>query len=204
MKLRQVHAEHFGVYGARKLWHQLTREGIPVARCTVERRRSLARRQPACSDRRDSARLGERSPAVRVEHAGPACQRPLVPSAEASGRRHRWVGASRAPGGPRFALRHLVPSLRCQSDASPTDAARGSGASTQDGPWGGCDAPVTRSAPGARSGLPRSARGRRLPGASPRTVYLRRRRVHNGRSLLLPAAAVLSDLRARIHLRDRI
>ena len=37
MKLKQVHAEHFGVYGARKLWRQLTREGIPVARCTVER-----------------------------------------------------------------------------------------------------------------------------------------------------------------------
>jgi putative transposase len=36
-KLRQVHAEHFGVYGVRKLWHQLRREGMPVARCTVER-----------------------------------------------------------------------------------------------------------------------------------------------------------------------
>jgi putative transposase len=37
VKLRQVYAEHFGVYGARKLWRQLHREGIPVARCTVER-----------------------------------------------------------------------------------------------------------------------------------------------------------------------
>jgi len=37
VKLRHVHAEHFGVYGARKLWRQLHREGIPVARCTVER-----------------------------------------------------------------------------------------------------------------------------------------------------------------------
>lgn len=36
-KLRQVHAEHFGVYGARKLWRQLHREGVPAARCTVER-----------------------------------------------------------------------------------------------------------------------------------------------------------------------
>jgi transposase InsO family protein len=32
-----VHAEHFGVYGARKVWRQLHREGIGVARCTVER-----------------------------------------------------------------------------------------------------------------------------------------------------------------------
>lgn len=37
VKLRHVHAEHFGVYGARKVWRQLHREGIPVARCTVER-----------------------------------------------------------------------------------------------------------------------------------------------------------------------
>jgi putative transposase len=33
----RVHAEHFGVYGARKVWRQLHREGIAVARCTVER-----------------------------------------------------------------------------------------------------------------------------------------------------------------------
>ena len=37
LKLRQVHAEHFAVYGARKLWRQLHREGVPAARCTVER-----------------------------------------------------------------------------------------------------------------------------------------------------------------------
>ena len=28
---------NYGVYGARKVWLQLNREGIPVARCTVER-----------------------------------------------------------------------------------------------------------------------------------------------------------------------
>ena len=37
VKIRHVHAEHFGVYGVRKLWRQLRREGVPVARCTVER-----------------------------------------------------------------------------------------------------------------------------------------------------------------------
>jgi transposase InsO family protein len=36
-EIRRVHAEHFGVYGARKVWRQLHREGIGVARCTVER-----------------------------------------------------------------------------------------------------------------------------------------------------------------------
>jgi putative transposase len=36
-EIARVHAEHFGVYGARKVWRQLHREGIGVARCTVER-----------------------------------------------------------------------------------------------------------------------------------------------------------------------
>jgi putative transposase len=37
VKLRQVHDEHFEAYGARKMWRQLRREHVPVARCTVER-----------------------------------------------------------------------------------------------------------------------------------------------------------------------
>jgi putative transposase len=37
VEIARVHAEQFGVYGARKVWRQLHREGICVARCTVER-----------------------------------------------------------------------------------------------------------------------------------------------------------------------
>jgi putative transposase len=36
-EIRRVHRDNFGVYGARKVWLTLNREGIPVARCTVER-----------------------------------------------------------------------------------------------------------------------------------------------------------------------
>ena len=36
-EISRVHAANFGVYGARKVWHQLNREGIRVARCTVQR-----------------------------------------------------------------------------------------------------------------------------------------------------------------------
>ncbi len=36
-KIRQVFDDNLGVYGARKVWHQLRREGEEVARCTVER-----------------------------------------------------------------------------------------------------------------------------------------------------------------------
>jgi putative transposase len=35
--IRRVHAENFGVYGVRKVWRALHREGAGVARCTVER-----------------------------------------------------------------------------------------------------------------------------------------------------------------------
>jgi len=35
--IARVHAQNYGVYGARKVWLALNREGIAVARCTVER-----------------------------------------------------------------------------------------------------------------------------------------------------------------------
>jgi putative transposase len=36
-EVRRVFEENFSVYGARKVWRQLRREGFEVARCTVER-----------------------------------------------------------------------------------------------------------------------------------------------------------------------
>ena len=33
----RVFAENFGVYGVRKVWRQMNREGFAVARCTIER-----------------------------------------------------------------------------------------------------------------------------------------------------------------------
>ena len=42
-EIQRVHAENFGVYGARKVWRQLGRDGQVVARCTIER---LMRAQP--------------------------------------------------------------------------------------------------------------------------------------------------------------
>ena len=37
VQIARVHAANFGVYGARKVWRQLNREGIVIARCTVQR-----------------------------------------------------------------------------------------------------------------------------------------------------------------------
>ena len=36
-KIQRVWRANFEVYGARKIWLQLNREGVEVARCTVER-----------------------------------------------------------------------------------------------------------------------------------------------------------------------
>jgi hypothetical protein len=38
-EVQRVFDENFGVYGVRKVWRQLTREGHDVARCTVARPR---------------------------------------------------------------------------------------------------------------------------------------------------------------------
>jgi len=47
-EITRVHRDNFGVYGARTVWRQLQREGIGVARCTVERlMRGLAWRASA-------------------------------------------------------------------------------------------------------------------------------------------------------------
>jgi putative transposase len=35
--IRKVHTDNLGVYGAKKVWAELNRTGVPVARCTVER-----------------------------------------------------------------------------------------------------------------------------------------------------------------------
>jgi hypothetical protein len=37
LAIQRIWAAHFQVYGARKVWRQLRREGMTVARCTVER-----------------------------------------------------------------------------------------------------------------------------------------------------------------------
>ena len=50
--IRRVHAEHFDVYGVRKVWRPLRREGVAVARCTVARRMRRMGLQGAVRGRR--------------------------------------------------------------------------------------------------------------------------------------------------------
>ena len=57
-EIRRVYEENFRVYGARKVWRQLGREGQVVARCTVER---LMRDARAAGRRAWEASAGPRS-----------------------------------------------------------------------------------------------------------------------------------------------
>jgi len=43
-KIARVFAENFAVYGVRKVWRQMRREGFAIARCTAERLRPSSRR----------------------------------------------------------------------------------------------------------------------------------------------------------------
>jgi putative transposase len=65
-EMARVHEANFGVYGARKVWLQLKREGTQVARCTVER---LMRREGL-----EGARRGRR---CRTTTPDAAAERPL-------------------------------------------------------------------------------------------------------------------------------
>ena len=52
-EIARVFAENFEVYGVRKVWRQMMREGVSVARCTVERlMRDMGTLEQALHDRR--------------------------------------------------------------------------------------------------------------------------------------------------------
>jgi putative transposase len=64
-RIRRVHEANYGVYGARKVWRQLQREGVPAARCTVERLMAAA-----------GLRGVHRGAAKRTTLPDPAAERP--------------------------------------------------------------------------------------------------------------------------------
>ncbi|WP_374201356.1 IS3 family transposase [Blastococcus sp. KM273128] len=81
--IERVHAENFGVYGARKVHAELRRQGYPVARCTVER---LMRRRGLRGITR------AKGPRTTVPGVGPDARPDLVERAfTASGPDQLWV-----------------------------------------------------------------------------------------------------------------
>ena len=84
VEIARVHAENLSVYGADKVWAQLNREGIRVARCTIER----LMRQLSLSGVRRGRRLK-----VTTRHDDRQ-RRPTTWSNGTSGRRPRTVFGS--------------------------------------------------------------------------------------------------------------
>ncbi len=58
-EVRRVWEENFRVYGARKVWRQLNREGFEVARCTVERLMRVMGLQGVVRGRRCRTTIGD-------------------------------------------------------------------------------------------------------------------------------------------------
>ena len=56
-EIARVFAENFAVYGVRKVWRQLLREGFAVARCTVERLMGGAGQGPRRTSGHDVAQI---------------------------------------------------------------------------------------------------------------------------------------------------
>lgn len=54
-RIRKVHEANYGVYGARKVWWTLRREGVDVARCTTGRARPGPRAARLQSERAESS-----------------------------------------------------------------------------------------------------------------------------------------------------
>ena len=75
--ISRVHQDNYGVYGARKVWLQLNREGTPVARCTVER---LMRELDLAGARRGK-RVRTTIPAAAAARPADLVQRQFSPAA---------------------------------------------------------------------------------------------------------------------------
>ncbi|MFV3614057.1 IS3 family transposase, partial [Mycobacterium tuberculosis] len=77
-----VHAANYGVYGARKVWLTLNREGIEVARCTVER--LMTKLGLAGTTQRATIAAGTTCPALPAGPAGPAGCQPSAVAADSA------------------------------------------------------------------------------------------------------------------------
>ncbi len=74
--VRRVFEENYGVYGARKVWRQLNRKGVKVARCTVERLMRELGLAGRVRGRRRATTIpapGDARPADLVDRAFSAC-----------------------------------------------------------------------------------------------------------------------------------
>lgn len=74
--IEQVHEANYGVYGARKVWHELNRQGVAVARCTVERLMRQAGLRGCCATSPRARRGPRRRPHDPVTSSNETSPRP--------------------------------------------------------------------------------------------------------------------------------
>jgi putative transposase len=67
-KVKRVFESNFGVYGVRKVWWQLLREGIRVARCTVERLMREMRLKGVIRGRTIRTTIGDKATPCPLDH----------------------------------------------------------------------------------------------------------------------------------------
>jgi putative transposase len=117
-EIERVFTENFEVYGARKVWRQLNRESIPVARCTVERLMSdlglqgVIRGKPIRTTVQDKAVPCPLDHVNRVFHA-PAPNRLWLSDFTYGAPRPRWAGMH-MPGMHRRKEEKDMPALCCE------------------------------------------------------------------------------------------
>ena len=67
-EIRRVHEENFEVYGVRKVWRQMLREGFAVARCTVARLMRKMGLSGVIRGRRVKTTVSDRSAPCPLDH----------------------------------------------------------------------------------------------------------------------------------------
>ena len=67
-EIERVFNENFAVYGARKVWRQLKREGFDVARCTVERLMKALRLQGVVRGKVKRTTVADKNAACPLDH----------------------------------------------------------------------------------------------------------------------------------------
>src|SRR4249919_3694853 len=68
IEVQRVFAENFGVYGVRKVWRQLRREGFTIARCTVERLMASLGLQGVIRGKLVRTTISDKSAACPLDH----------------------------------------------------------------------------------------------------------------------------------------
>ena len=71
-EIQRVYEENFQVYGARKVWRQLGREGQDVARCTIERLMGVLGLQGVVRGRKCRTTISDDSTERPLDRVAPA------------------------------------------------------------------------------------------------------------------------------------